>query len=166
LFEEPVTETPTMTAAALVISLVIYFVPTLVGWFCARVLGAALPLRRLFVLNLVVGWTGIGWFVCFGYLVIKMTRGAGGRSGRSVAAGNYSAPTASQLPSWEPSQERRRCGACGGDGRTRCSMCAGQGGRWTQPMTATDTSRWEPCGSCVSSGSVTCSSCSGSGYGV
>jgi hypothetical protein len=60
--ERPMTS---MTSVAFIISAVTYFLPTL-GWFCNHVFGAALPLRRLFLWNLSVGWTGIGWFICFG----------------------------------------------------------------------------------------------------
>lgn len=143
---------------------VIYFMPALAGWLAAKVTGAELPLRRLFLLNLLAGWTGLGWIGCWVYLIVKiLPRGRATAGGSSAAGGTGYTPSAATYEL--PTQQRRTCGSCGGSGHTTCFMCSGQGGRWTQPVTATDTSRWEACGSCTSSGKVSCTSCSGSGYG-
>ena len=144
-----------------------YFLPSLAGWLVSYSSGTELPLRRLFVINLLIGWTGFGWLYCWFWLYAKMlaARGAGGVSGSAASA---TAMTSTPPPTYQPSsyepQQRQPCGSCGGSGRTTWWSCGGQGGQWRQPVTATDTASWVACGSCMS-GKVSCTSCSGSGYG-
>ena len=96
----------------------IYFLPTIAGWLLAKFTGAEPPLRRLFLLNLLTGWTGIGWFVCWAYLIVKLLSAS---AARGAASGGTSAPPAPtyQFPTYEPPQ-RQPCGSCGGSVRTTC----------------------------------------------
>lgn len=148
---------------------VMYFLPSLAGWLLSQATTAELPLRRIFLMNLLVGWTGFGWVFCWIWLVVKLVparaaQSGGGGHGPGTATGttNTPPPTSDTPRSYEP-PERKPCGSCGGTGRTTCWSCGGQGGQWRQPVTATDTASWVACGGCTSSGKVTCSSCNGSG---
>jgi hypothetical protein len=144
----------------------VYFLPAIAGWLVAKFTGAPLPLQRLFVVNALVGWTGIGWIACWPYLIVLMIKagaigtstGGGGSSAAGTSSTSYTAP-----PMYQQPEQRQPCGSCGGSGRTTCWSCGGQGGQWRQPVTATDTASWVACGSCMS-GKVTCTSCNGSGY--
>lgn len=43
----------------------IYFVPTITAWLCSSA-----AISSIFFLNLVFGWTGLGWLACWIILII------------------------------------------------------------------------------------------------
>jgi hypothetical protein len=143
-----------------------YFAPTLIAWFRARQ-GKAIvnSMGQLFLFNLLIGWTVIGWFLvlanAFG---LNPVAWAVPRLVKVLPAGRVgNRPQGNAVPSYGPGTDSPRCTTCGGSGQMTCPTCRGQRGHWETPQTAEGTSRWLPCSYCISSGTVQCTS--GFGHG-
>lgn len=156
--------------AANLAALLLYFVPTFVGWRRSRGAspGPAVPVGLLFVLNLLLGWTFFGWIAVL-FLAFREPhqfvwgRGCGepvawqsDPATAAAAAVPATAPPygweASPLPATEP------CPRCGGRGET-CPRCQGMRGAFELPTGESGTSTWVPCTYCVGSGRVQCGQC-------
>lgn len=135
-------------------SVLIYFAPTILAWRLKR---SATPLLGVFIVNVLIGWTVVGWCMCW-FLIFwnplgRISSGGGSwTAGRPLPIRNVSQPT-----------ERRSCGACYGSKTQPCPSCGGQRGKWVYPTTEAGSSRWEGCSYCMQSGTIACGHCGGSG---
>src|SRR5205823_576973 len=101
--------------------------------------------RSLFFFNLLIGWTGIGWFIvladAFGYdPVAWFVRRF---SPYFVNAGGGNASSQSGMPQTPGSSAM--CGGCGGSGSMSCSSCGGRGSWYSQPTTASGMAQLQNC---------------------
>ena len=146
--------------------LLCYLAPALIGWFRARQ-GKAMvnSVGQLFLFNLLMGWTVIGWFLvlanAFGFnpvawVVLRLVKA-------SPAGQSVNRPQGNAGPFQGSPANSSRCTTCGGSGQMTCPTCRGQRGHWETPQTAEGTSRWVPCSYCIGSGTVQCTS--GFGHG-
>ena len=145
----------------------LYFAPLIVGILRRRANGPRGNLAQVVVLDVLLGWTIVGWLFAwvfvfpklndlFAATIIKLFGGKGG-----AAAG----PGAPQ-PAYgegQSSQGGSPCGHCGGSRVQTCPQCQGRGSWYEQPQTATGTAQLVQCSYCISSGRVTCQTCAGSG---
>lgn len=141
-----------------------YFSPTLIAGFRARQGKAVVPsMRQLFISNLLIGWTVVGWF-----LVLANAFGRNPVAWLALRVAKVSPPgQAGSRPAGNAGQglgtDSQRCNTCGGSGQMTCPSCRGQRGRWEMPQTANGTSQWVPCSYCIGSGTVQCTSSFGHG---
>lgn len=143
------------------IGLALYFAPSLAGLLLQRQ-GAVKPGRSLVpivLVNLLLGWTVIGWFVAW-FLVVRATWDAG-----SAPAARWTPPTPGPGRYAPPSGLReveRWCYGCGGTGQTTCSGCSGRG--TVQPGFSTvNAPAWTPCPDCGGRGRIGHRECEGTG---
>ena len=141
---------------------VIYFAPILIAWFRNRrgksVFGS---IGQIFVLNLLLGWTVVGWILtlanAFGlnpvaWIVVRLFKAA-----PSGPTKGFSQGTASSSTNTVP------CSPCGGSGSMTCSSCSGRGSWYDAPTGATGVAQLHTCPAYVSSGRIRCAYCGGSG---
>jgi hypothetical protein len=138
--------------------LVVYLSPTLIGWYRARQGKATvLPLKQLFLFNLFLGWTVVGWVLALanalGFnpiapLAQRLAKGlsAGGAPGMGPAGSDGSGSS---------STLGRTCPTCNGQGRMTCAACNGSGQRYEGAGLVT-------CSLCQGQRTVQCR-CGGSG---
>ena len=138
----------------------IYFAPTIVAWKWDA--SKTKPAWVVFLVNLTLGWTVIGWFIAWGMVLIDWRKMLIERYGRRPAgAGEAYQPPAETFGHSGTAQ--RTCGACGGGRAQPCPQCRGSRGTWIQPTTEHGTAQWQGCGYCTQAGTVTCGSCGGTG---
>ena len=141
---------------------VIYFAPTLIAWYRNRrgkpVFGS---IGQIFVLNLLLGWTVVGWILtlanAFGlnpvaWIVLRLFKAAPSGPTKGLPR-----ETASSFTNTVP------CSSCGGSGSMTCSSCGGRGSWYDAPTGATGVAQLHTCSACVSSGRIRCTYCGGSG---
>jgi hypothetical protein len=141
----------------------IYFAPTLIAWYRVRRGGAIIgSLLGIGFINLLIGWTVIGWFLmlanAFGinpvaWFVLRFGQHLPAARPAAVA-GQSHAPSGSSSV---------MCGQCGGSGSITCSRCGGRGSWYNPPTGASGVAQLETCGTCSSSGRLRCPYCGGSG---
>ena len=141
-----------------------YFAPSLIAWYRAKhgkpIVGSV---RTIFIYNLVIGWSGVGW--------VLMLANAFGKDPVAWFLRRYvhhfvtsgPAPTRPQggLPYGTPAAQA--CGQCGGSGTVMCSSCSGRGSWYNPPSGASGTAQLQTCPACASSGRLRCPYCGGSG---
>ena len=134
---------------------------------------AASP-QLIFSINLLLGWTVIGWLVAW-WLAFRRTPlptlPQGGWVGplpdRPIWPGDEPDPGTSSsyepgpnqpaATSWyDPGQPKAICPTCNGTGRMRCPSCFGKGTWWVPPTTSTGTGHQERDTYCQGSGTVQC----------
>ncbi len=172
--------------------LLLYFAPTLVGWLRIRSgREDTVPLWWLFALNLLFGWTTIGWLLLWplalGWWIprIKTTEETQPRRPRkhyepvfgiwgpddekryraqqaASTAPTAPAPTQYTPTEWETPALETPCRSCGNQGAV-CPSCLGARGHMVSPQTESGTSYWVNCSYCTGSGRVQCSTCGRSG---
>lgn len=131
----------------------IYFIPSLIAWLYKD---RKSPLLHIVLVNVLTGWTYIGWIVALAMIFIdERSLASSTRQSSTPQAEPFGQPNASQGPS--------SCGSCNGSGQQNCSSCFGNRGQWHHPQTESGSSVWEQCSSCIGSGSMQCFSCGGSG---
>jgi len=148
----------TVTAFELLLFFGLYFLPTILVYRSQR--SSSHPagwgvVMVAFLVNLLMGWSIIGWFWALKFARVRPEDVVTGRSGGTGPLGAPGTPPAGAQP--------RVCSACGGARTQTCMLCAAQGGRWRTPQTANDVARWEHCGFCTGSGRVPCTTCNGTG---
>jgi VWFA-related protein len=134
----------------------LYMTPTLIA-FSLRKVNKNAAIGVVFVVNLLLGWTIIGWFFALG----KALKGGGdsGYANQPMDAGPVSRGV--WVPYEEPEQAARnplenwgkeppKCYCCHGEKTETCSLCGGHG-------------LAQGCTMCVNSGKITCRCCQGSG---
>jgi hypothetical protein len=140
---------------------VLYFAPTLIAWYRKRrgspVAGSV---GQLFTINLLLGWTVVGWILplanAFGLNPVAWI------APRLVKA----APSGPGLPlrqTTPSSSATVSCSQCGGSGSMTCSSCGGRGSWYDAPTGATGVAQLHTCPACTSSGRIRCAYCGGSG---
>jgi hypothetical protein len=128
----------------------VYMAPTIAAFFYK---GRQSSLLEIFLVNLLFGWTYIGWLFAAS-LIFFDSRGLSTSSTRSSPTAP-SANLGTQVASSDAS-----CGACGGSALNRCQACNGSGGA-TQRHEHGEF--WVHCTPCGGKGKVTCWSCGGTG---
>jgi hypothetical protein len=137
----------------------LYFLPTIIAYRRRGRAGpGAIPAQKIFLVNLIFGWTIFGWFVAMRMAIEELTLPQPGQ-----AVGGGQALAGAPQDSWSPTQSSQPCGRCGGSGTEMCSSCQGRGSWYTQPQSATDSAQLVTCPACVSSGRLRCMGCGGSG---
>lgn len=138
-----------------------YFAPTLIGWYRVRQ-GKRLiyPVRQLFLFNLLIAWTVVGWFLLLANaLGFNPVAWIAPRLAKNLPSGQAgSAPQGAQAPS-----PRAACTQCQGSGSMTCSTCGGRGSWYDPPQGETGVAQLRTCPACTSSGRLRCTSCGGSG---
>jgi len=147
---------------------VCYFIPTIVAWYRKRrrnpILGT---LGQIFVVNLLTGFTVLGWFLALAnafnrnpvaWIAVRLANplvkyGRTGGPPPSASGGGARAGSASSMS----------CSACGGSGSVMCSSCGGRGSWYNPPTTANGVAQLQTCPACTSSGRIRCMTCGGSG---
>jgi hypothetical protein len=129
-------------ALLLLFWMTLYFLPTLVAWRRRRQIPhfVGRPLILIFAINLLTGWTIVGWLAAMLLGTSDLLP--------TTSTTSQNSPT----NVWEPQEkaERPKCTGCNW-GRAPCPRCHGQGAL-------------VDCTYCVRSGTVECTSCGGSGY--
>ena len=133
----------------------------------------ASSLQFIFFINLVLGWTGVGWLLAWWLALRRRSRPEPLQTGwvgppldKPIWSGEAETRTPeSSEPAWvpppktgwvDPSPFRYTCPTCQGSGRMECRSCRGRGTWWVPPTTATGSGRWEGCTACQRSGQVQC----------
>ena len=138
------------------------FAPIIVG-----LLRRSGNLPMLFLLNVLLGWTVVGWLFSWTFVfptlnalfVRTVLLLAGKRAGQGVPG----QPVMASPGGMDAPRAAAPCATCGGGGTQTCSSCSGRGSWYEQPQTATDVAQLRHCGACTSSGRLRCVSCGGSG---
>ena len=165
-----------MSVPMALIAAALYLAPFLAGlgrWRRDRH-SAASP-QFLLSINVLLGWTGIGWLVAW-WLAFRRT----GPPTHTLAQGGWvgQMPTKpiwgegsegpvpeTTEPTWnqptpkawgEQGTPRLTCPTCHGSGQMSCPKCRGNRGEWVLPTGATGTSTWVGCKPCNQSGTVQC----------
>ena len=68
------------------IALLFYFLPSFIGF--TRKTPNAVP---LFLVNLLLGWSGVGWFACLLWAIIEQPRGQGAMHQTYIPTGGFAA---------------------------------------------------------------------------
>jgi hypothetical protein len=124
----------------------VYMAPTIVAFFYKK---RASPLLYIFFINLLLGWTIMGWMVAW----VLIVRSEASLRSRGSAQGQP-APAMGGVPVDMP------CSSCGGSGRTQCLTCFGTRGS----MQRTEMGEmWVNCNFCMGDGAVSCFTCGGRG---
>jgi len=160
----------------LLIGVPLYLAPFLVGlgrWRRDRH-SAASP-QFLLSINVLLGWTGIGWLVAW-WLAFRRTGPVtqlpvhGPWVGQTPSKpiwgpGSPSGATADPEPTWnrpnaipwrEPEQVKPPCPDCHGTGLMKCKPCDGRGTWWQPATTASGSATLVGCIPCNRSGKVQC----------
>ena len=161
-----------LTIIALLLAL--YFAPFLAGLGRRRRFpDSAWSLQFVFFINLLLGWTAIGWLLAWWLAfrqkplpVLPQGGWVGPRPDRPIWDDDPAAVSAPDLqPDWnrpnafggaDAGFSKTICPTCHGTGRMQCRMCWGRGTWWVQPTTANDTAKLEGCENCQRSGKVQC----------
>jgi len=156
-------DSPTASAFELLLFFGLYFLPTILAYRNQRSSGPAgwSMVMIAFLINLLMGWSIIGWFWALKFARMRPEDAVAGGSGGTAPP---RAP-AGQLPAGVPAggAQPRVCSACGGARTQTCTLCGAQGGRWRAPQSANDVAQWERCGFCTGSGRVPCTTCNATG---
>jgi hypothetical protein len=131
------------------LGILFYLFPTIVAFILRR----AVPDMRIgviFAANVLLGWTGIGWFGVLVYVIYRVLKNAS-RSG--ALPGEWERRPAGPTPT--PPIARPKC-ECS-HGQMRCPQCQGRQGDYINGA-------WHSCRYCTGSGTVQCTHCDGSGY--
>lgn len=156
-----------------------YLAPAILA-FARRNEPNACPAWRVLVLNLLLGWTIIGWFAALRLAVQGLTpqpsdifsrRAADDPPHASAslfpkiwgdATSGPTQPASPGPPVWGDSPSapapRPPCPTCHGTGWQECLVCHGQPTRWVQPQSANATAVLWRCEACNGSGKIQCRS--------
>lgn len=139
----------------------LYFTPTLIGWFRARQGKPQIySTGQLFLFNFMLGWTVVGWFLMLANaLGFNPVAWIAPRVAKIAPAGQ--AGNAPQGP--QSSSQGSVCAHCQGSGTMSCSTCAGRGSWYDPPQGQNGVAQLRMCPACTSSGRLRCSACGGSG---
>jgi hypothetical protein len=128
----------------------VYMAPTIVAFFYKK---RASPLLYIFFINLLLGWTFMGWLVS--WMLIVRSEASLRSSSRASPQGQ---PALANLGAFQPDMA---CSSCSGSGRTQCLSCFGtRGGMQRTEMGE----MWVNCNFCMGDGSVSCFTCGGRGH--
>lgn len=128
----------------------VYMAPTIVAFFYRN---RRSSLLYIFLVNLLFGWTYIGWLVAAS-LIFFNERGLS-----TFPTG--SSPTASDSNlGIQVTTSDQSCGSCGGTALVRCQSCNGSGGATQRHQHG---EYWVHCTPCGGNGNTTCWSCGGTG---
>ena len=126
----------------------VYMAPTIVAFFYKK---RASPLLYIFFVNLLLGWTIIGWMVAWVLIV---------RSERSLRSPHGASPQGQPALANLGAFQDTPCSSCSGSGRTQCLTCFGTRGS----MQRTEMGEmWVNCNFCMGDGAVSCFTCGGRG---
>jgi hypothetical protein len=146
----------------------IYLAPFLIAWFrTRRGKPVATSLLSIFLMNFVLGWTIVGWFIAlldaFNVNVVAKTALVLAKIfGIQLPAG-AGVPMGAPQP-YSSSPQAAPCSMCQGSGSMMCSQCGGRGSWYNAPTTATGVAQLATCGACASSGRIRCGYCGGTGH--
>ena len=143
---------------------ILYFAPTLIASYRARngkpVAG---PVLNLFLFNLFLGWTVVGWLLpmanAFGKNPVP---GIAKRLANVLPGGQTANPNQGTTNSPAASS----CSQCQGSGTLPCSTCSARGSWYDSPQGEHGSAQLRSCPACMSSGRLRCTYCGGSGRTV
>ena len=137
--------------------LVFYLSPTLIAWYRARQgKSIVLPLKNLFLFNLLLGWTVVGWLLALANaLGFKPVASLARRLAKGLPAGGVPGTGPGSAGSDSSNTLGRTCPSCNGQGRVACTACNGSGQRYEGAGLVT-------CSICQGQRTVQCR-CGGSG---
>jgi hypothetical protein len=146
-----------------------YFAPSIIAWYRVRNgMPIALPLRQLVIVNLLIAWTVVGWFLllanALGYNPVASVAPKLAKFLQESGLGGAAPPPRPQQGQASGATNQATCSQCGGTGSVTCSQCQGRGSWYEPPQTATGSAELKHCGYCTSSGRIRCPNCSGSGH--
>jgi hypothetical protein len=139
----------------------LYFTPALIGWFRTRQGKPRIySPGQLFLFNLLLGWTVVGWFLLLANaLGLNPVAAIAPRLAKVLPQGQPG--NAPQDP--QSSSSGTLCAHCQGSRTMSCSTCAGRGSWYDPPQGQNGVAQLRTCPACASSGRLRCSSCNGSG---
>ena len=110
-------------------------------------------LLEIFLINLLFGWTYIGWLVAATLIFFNS---------RALSPVSTSSSSMASDPNsgMQASTSEQACGSCGGSALVRCQSCNGSGGATQRHEHGEYFVHCTPCGG---SGNTTCWSCGGTG---